>query len=317
MRTPRTTHRIGRFAGLLAVASLLLAACTVDIEVERGDTIPTLRAGERYTLDVTPYQRSLRSGATARIPIDLNSADAEGIFVVATAGDLRLRNPVSGTITASSSTGFYFARGERGIEGASVVSDLAPRAIDASVRTSCLGPCVILRDSDRSDVIRSRTAEVLIENPFEDRLEVEIYVFAQALDDRSEPQNDTRSGADVLSGTLWGALETIGDVDTFELADDGNVTVHAPIRVDGGPESNYLSLEVEVLDAEGSRIPAGQVGGENPVVLRPDQSHTFTDLFDGEFVRVKEASGHRAAAAEYSGFRVVLQETVGLSDRAR
>ena len=320
MKTART-NRFGRLTVLTAAASLVLAACTVEIGggSEPGDAIQTLRTGERYTADVSPYERRIRSGESARIVIDLDSADAEGIFVVATAGDLRIRNAITGATVASSSTGFYFARGERGIEAAGALAGLAPQAIDPAVRTSCLGPCVILRDSDRSDLIRSRNAEILIENPFDDRLDVELYVFSQALDDRSEPRNDTRSGADVLSETLWGALETIGDVDTFELANDGDVTVHAPITLDGGPDSLYLSIEVEVLGSEGARIPAAQVGGQNPVVLGPDESYTFTDLFEDEFVRVREASGNRAAAAEYSGYRVVLDDTVSvpLSQRAR
>lgn len=320
MKTART-NRIGRSAFLMVAASLVMAACTVEVGggSDPGEPIQTLRTGERYTADVTPYERTIRSGATATVRIDLESADAEGIFVVANAGDLRVRNPVTGAIVASSSTGFYFARGERGIEATDALAGLAPQSIDPAVRTSCLGPCVILRDSDRSDIIRSRSAEILLENPFDDRLDVELYVFSQALDDRSEPRNDTRSGADVLSETLWGALETIGDVDTFELASDGDVTVHAPIRLDGGPASLYLSIEVEVLDSDGARIPAAQVGGQNPVVLGPDESHTFTDLFEGEFVRVREATGNRAAAAEYSGYRVVLDDTVSvpLSVRAR
>lgn len=289
---------------LLAIGFVLvLGGCSGTILVPvPGRTVPTLSSGENYVADLDPLTLRVLPGATRTLHFDLTTANANGVYFVIDEGDLRVRTPGFSTY-ASSSTGYFFASGEDGILPALVgSSDLAPQALPTT-RTSCLGPCVIL---DEAQVAGLPNAFVQIANPFTVEITVDLWVFSQALDDSTEPGNDTLTGAEALpSGSSLGAIETLGDADFYEALADGSVTVYAPLT-SGAPAENFLTIEAELFNHAGISVDGGLVGGANPVTIAPDGSHTFTNVFSGDFVRVHAVDDDRAAAAQYSRYEVQL-----------
>ena len=290
----RMMNRRWRVHAVAALVAVLASGCAGVFD---GRSVPTLGVGDDYALDLDPSTYTLDPGETLVTWYDLTTAQGAAIYFVIDAGDLRLRTP-SSTTFASSSTGFYFAAGSAGIIPA---SEPALGTADVSFPTSCIGPCIIVNSDQAASI---GTGYVRITNPFTTDLDVRLWVFSKELDDTGEPANDVRAGATLLTGgTETGAIETIDDVDVYEVLSDGDVTVFAPTTFSGAPSSDLVTLRVEALDTDGDLIDPVFVGGSNPVTIAPDGDHTFSDLLDGEFIRVRALDG-RAASAEYSRYDV-------------
>jgi len=289
------TVRIGI---VLGVTLLLLSACSPGF-ISR--TVPTLGVGETYTQDLTPLELSLAPGTSRTLTYDFDSGLANGLFVVIEAGDLYVLRPSMGAF-ATSSTGFFFGAGESGLlpaDGASP-SDLLQQ--DIGVATTCVGPCVIM-DADQAAAIG--TGYVRITNPFSTQLTTKLWVFSQDLDHQSEPSNDQRSGAETVTTSTRGALETLGDMDFFEIVGGGDVTIYAPVIKSDGVSQDFLSIRAVALYPDGTAIPEALLGTSNPVVIQPNDSHAFF-LEAGEFVEIR-AADERAASSQYSAYDIEVQ----------
>lgn len=283
-----------RLALAAAIVPLFVAACSVEVDDGNGGptarTITDVPIGDEYQ-DLTPISRTIPGGGSASFQFDTSTADGEAIFFVLSEGDLYVENSDLNVI-ASSSVPEFFAAGTEGI----IPVGVTEQALGA-VNTSCIGACVILDTSQAPSRVWAT-----IENPFGTAIDAELYVFSQRFDDVSEPQNDLRSGADLLiEGGMRGALESIGDVDHFEVDSNTPVTVSAPDVPTGAIDSDYLAIQAAVVDASGNLV---DVPGDNPVTIVPDDSYTFDEVFPNEFIRIRAADADRAGPSPSSDYTI-------------
>src|SRR5690606_24381936 len=101
--------------------------------------------------------------------------------------------------------------------------------------------------------------------------------------DTTEPQNDGRNSAPVLSNTDEGAIETIGDTDLWKMAYSGTVAFDTA--------TPGITLEAEIVDSSGAPVPNS--GG-------PYFGGSSFTVFAGEFVRVWARDANQAAVAARS-----------------
>lgn len=122
-----------------------------------------------------------------------------------------------------------------GTDAARVSPGLGAQAI--AVGRVCQGPCVLLPNAGG--------ATLTVHNPGSAARQVTIRLSAEAFNDLNEP-NDQQTAATLLAaGTDGGAIELVGDVDWFEVTQDGTLTFDT---------SPALDLRAIVYDQAGARL---------------------------------------------------------------
>lgn len=168
-----------------------------------------------------------------------------------------------------------------GWTGASPLSSgISPMAIDIAIE--CRGSCVIVHAAEATAYVTITNTSSVIRN-------ATFYAYTEAFQDLGEPGNDTQSGAVPIAmpGTESGALETIGDLDYYEVVgEEGQV----------GTLTFYPgSLAVLYLETASGDHKAGPYGWGSPSI----------QVEAGDFIRV-QASGSLAAVSAYSAYSLEI-----------
>lgn len=156
---------------------------------------------------------------------------------------------------------------------------LKPNAI--ALLTACRGSCVILESA-------ASTALVSVTNPTDASVAVSLYAFTEDFQDTNEPGNNTPSGAVPLSlgSAESGALETIGDIDYFQVNADGELGLWG---------NATINIVFYLYDA----------AGQEQASFSPNSSIVGIPL--GWYIRV-EAANQTAAASANSAYYITLEE---------
>ncbi len=263
---------------LLPIATLLtlvLAACAVII-LPPVDPFPNaieVTPGANGTGNTALLSDTLAGGGSIVYEIDVSGIAGDDLIYIEVDGDLDLKAySVSGALLASSSSPDYFASGSGGLL-------LAPSTQGISVVVGCRGPCVIRETSSTT-----LYAE-LINNGAASR-GYDFYAFADDYSDTGDPGNDSSGGATTLNTSEQGAIETLGDVDYFDIGADGTLSLSVPAA------GNPVDVEADVYDA-----------GNNLIATLTDGD--AVGVFDGESVRVR-SDDSRAGASEVSRYTLNL-----------
>ncbi len=263
---------------LLPIATLLtlvLAACAVII-LPPVDPFPNaieVTPGANGTGNTALLSDTLAGGGSIVYEIDVSGITGDDVIYIEVDGDLDLKvYNASGTLLASSSSPDYFASGSGGLL-------LAPSTQGISVVVGCRGPCVIRETSSTT-----LYAE-LINNGAASR-GYDFYAFYDDYGDTGDPGNDSSGGATTLNTSEQGAIETLGDVDYFDIGADGTLSLSVPAA------GNPVDIEADVYDA-----------GNNLIATLTDGD--AVGVFDGESVRVR-SDDSRAGASEVSRYTLNL-----------
>jgi len=196
------------------------------------------------------------------------------------AGVVELRNASYWHVIASSATSDRFVSGTltgvpqpprvAAVEGE---AGILPQAVVES--RACLGPCVIFEPT-------AATYYARVVNDTAASLGAELYLYGYDMQDDTEPQNDLRSTAPVLQASNAGAFEVLGDTD-FWLA------------------PGHIQATLSTVSG-GVAINATVVDGGGLVVAGPYASGASFEVYAGESMRVRAATGTAAAPAKSTYF---------------
>lgn len=264
----------------LVVISLaaLLAACELNIytppsfdeEVNADTWTGSTLAGASQTDTVT-----LGPGETFRYKVVLPNVGLEAVYyMLDTELDLTLLDRFNDPVASSASTDFFTS----GTLALSSASEAALEPADVTAQLSCLGSCVIERRSGSPRYVRIR-------NPTGSTVTTDFYAILRDFED----SNEATAPAPLGTGTTDGALETLGDVDRYEVVQAGDVEL-----VFGTVASN-LDYRLRIYSAGGTLIDT-LFPGDPPV-----------EVLAGEEVRVDATNGaDRAGASGKSRYRIAL-----------
>lgn len=266
---------------LVAVAALVavLSACNVTIFI--GDDVDeTVTAVEHTGASLTDAPEAdtavLGSGEERVYRVNLPSTDRHALYLYL---DDELDMYVyrdSGGLYATSSGEDFFASGTAGLSGASGGDELAPSDITANL--VCPGSCVIVRSSLSDPVY------VSVRNTTGSDRDMAFYATLRDFEDESETAGDP-----LLVGPSGarGALEVLGDTDTFEIEQNGTLELL-------GNLASGIVFEAEITDPLDPDKPARYI--------RDEES---TSVLAFEEVRVY-AVNDRAGAAGKSSYDLLL-----------
>jgi len=271
-----------RFLYLLSAAAvaIVLSACTVVISIV--DSVDeTVSAGTFTGGDLSAAASAddvtLGGGEDIVYRVNVPSTSRDALYLYLDAElDLYVYRD-SGTLYATSASEDFFAGGTDGLDTSAAGSTLSPA--DVSANLACPGSCVILR-SGTSDPVYVR-----VRNTSSFDRSVSFYAVLRDFEDTSE----ATSGLDPIDvGTTRGALETLGDVDGYEVQTAGTLFFD-------GTVASGITFEAEVRD------PLSP--GSSPRILSSGDSEPVLAF---EEVRVY-AVNDRAAVAGKSLYFLELQ----------
>jgi len=271
-----------RFLYLLSAAAvaIVLSACTVTISVV--DSVDeTVSAGTFTGGDLLAASSvddvTLGGGEDIVYRVNVPSTSRDALYLyLDTELDLYVYRD-SGTLYATSASEDFFAGGTAGLDVSAAGSALSPA--DVSANLACPGSCVLL-PSGASDPIYVR-----IRNTSSFDQSVSFYAVLRDFEDTSEA---TAGLDDLPVGTTTGALETLGDVDAYEVQTAGTLFFD-------GTVASGITFEAEVRD------PLSP--GSSPRILSSGDSEPVLAF---EEVRVY-AVNDRAAVAGKSLYFLELQ----------
>jgi hypothetical protein len=259
----------------------LLAACefnvytppSFDEEVNADTWTDATLAGAPPTDTVR-----LEPGETFRYKVVLPSVGLEAVYyMLDTELDLTLLDRFADPV-ASSASSDYFTRGTLALSAA---ADAELEPADVTAQLSCLGSCVIERRSGSGS-----PRYVRIHNPTGSAVTTAFYALQRDFEDT----NESTAPAPLGTGTTDGALETLGDVDRYEIVQAGDVELVFGTLAAG------LDYRLRVYSAGGALIDT-LFPGDPPV-----------EVFAGEEVRVDATNGgDRAGASGKSRYQIGFQ----------
>jgi len=227
-----------------AAVAIVLSACTVTISVV--DSVDeTVSAGTFTGGDLLAASSvddvTLGGGEDIVYRVNVPSTSRDALYLyLDTELDLYVYRD-SGTLYATSASEDFFAGGTAGLDVSAAGSALSPA--DVSANLACPGSCVLL-PSGASDPIYVR-----IRNTSSFDQSVSFYAVLRDFEDTSEA---TAGLDDLPVGTTTGALETLGDVDAYEVQTAGTlffdgtvvsgITFEAEIRDPLSPGSSARTL---------------------------------------------------------------------------
>lgn len=269
-----------------ALALLLLVSCQIIIEPPAW---PPSNAVDISTAsdDVAQGPRTLASNESVVYRLN-NTGGASGVVYVElnSAFDLEVISS-SGQVRYSSSSRYYFGSGLSAVS-ASSASELDPQAIVTSV--SCRGACVIVPGPEFGSTMYARVTNR------SSTQSVGVYFFKDVYRDSGEPLNDFTDAPFLNLGDDFGAIETVGDVDYFNVLNPGNVTFDYISN-----SGNNLPIRAEVRDSTQALV----------ATLSPGQSFV---LVAGDRIMVRAANPTFAAVSASSGYRLSYPPTLEGAD---
>lgn len=260
--------------------AVVLSACTVTVTFI-GDTVDATVAAASYTggdLASAPVadDATIDPGESRVYKVEVGSGSYQALYLYLDAElDLRIYRS-SGSLYASSATAAFFAPSSSGITSAS--TSVSTQVISAKI--ICPGSCVIVR-SDFSDPVY-----VKVTNSGSSARAYQLFATLRDFEDSNEAASDPELIAAGVN--TQGALETLGDVDRFEVESNGTLTLD-------GTLSSGIVYEAEITD------PLDP--GEAPRRIRAGESVSVQGF---ELVRVY-AVNDRAGSAGTSGYTLRLE----------
>ncbi len=244
-----------------AAAVLVLSACTITVSIV--DSVDATVSTSTYTggdLAAAGSADDVTLGAgesiVYRVNVSSTSLDALYLYLDAELDLYVYRD--SGTLYATSASENFFAGGTNGLNVSTVDGTLSPA--DVSANLACPGSCVIL-PSGASDPVFVR-----IRNTSSVDQSVSFFAVLRDFEDTSE----ATGGLDpVPAGTTTGALETLSDVDGYEIQVGG--TLFFDGTLDAG-----IEFEAEIRDP---LSPSGSTrtlsSGESDTVLAFEEVRVY------------------------------------------
>lgn len=278
-----------RYAHLFgaALVALLLASC--QIVVEPGPPWPPANAID-ISLDTDANAQQPRSLGTNQAAVYRlgNPGGGPGVIYVEldngpTAVDLEVIN-AGGQRLFSSSSRFRFGSGLTGL-GAAATADLDAQAIVTSI--NCRGACVLIPASQFNTNLFAK-----VTNRSGSTQSVGVFYFRDDFRDTGEPDNDFTDAPFLDSSEDFGAIETVGDQDYFNVLEPGNVTFGYI-----NPNPDNLPIRAEIRDATQALV----------ATLQPGQSF---QLVAGDRIRVVAANPAMAGVSASSGYRLSYPTTL-------
>ncbi|MBX3143069.1 MAG: hypothetical protein KF813_04885 [Trueperaceae bacterium] len=215
------------------------------------------------------YRLSNTGGSSGVVYVELNNGSTDF--------DLEVLSSGSGTVRYSSSSRFVFGSGASAL-GLSAAGELDQQAIVTSV--TCRGACVIIPAGEFGSTMYAK-----VTNRSGSSQSVGVYFFKDVYKDSGEPANDSTSAPFLNLGDDFGAIETVGDVDYFNVLHDGNVTFNY-INASG----NNLAIRAEIRDALQNLV--GTISpGQSFVLEAGDRIMVRAD--GSTFAGVSSSSGYR------------------------
>ena len=255
---------------LLGLGMLVLAACSTGEGGPGGDGPPL---PERTDLDPAgetsaTHTGNLTVGETDYFVLDPNSLSGDLIVVELDQELLLEQTTITGaTIMASSSGPEYFEAGDFAPASA---AELDPAAIGVEPPL-CRGSCIVLAASNETLYFEVSGAQL--------PTEYSIYVYGADHVDTNEPINDSEITAPgYFLDDDGGAIETIGDVDWWQVAGTETSSTRVEFLATGP-----LDLQVYVVTALGESDP--YVSGD------------VIDLLPGDLLRVESATDRAGRGA--------------------
>lgn len=268
------------FAAIAAALALALSACQVTVTPlpqPEYDEAVTAEIWTDATLAGAPAAHSitLGPGESIRYRVSLPTSDLDAVYY-------ELDQPLELTVydrfddpIASSTSSDFFARGTLALSSAAQTS-ITPAEVTAQL--ACRGSCVIERRSGSTRYVR-------VANPTDFTISVDVYFVLRDFEDTSESMSNPTLGL----GSTEGALETLGDVDTYEVTANGDVELVL------GAAASGLQYRLSIYSSSGTFIDELFVG-DPPV-----------EVFSGEEVRIDAVNGDdRAGSSGKSRYQIDL-----------
>lgn len=284
MRKGRGMKRLG--VGLILAG--LLTAC--EISVVSGGPLSYRPVATNDLRDVEPIATQwLGAGESTSVPVAIPRTGAEGsLLVLMSDSETRISVSQSGEIIASSRKANEFLAEDGAITPVNVPQAVGPTVISRPIEPPdellymCNGPCLALDPTLESGTVTFRVIN--------DESARWVNLYAAWIDegDVTEPDNDQRDEVSLRSNagdSVYGAIETLGDVDWFVAAVDNEYEITAP---------KNIRVTVSIYDG----------GGSSGVACVLDEGETYAfDLFTpidaGDDVEIK--ARFQDAASYYGG----------------
>lgn len=271
--------------GAIAVA-MVLTGCTITVSVPfpPPDADPTSISAVVSESATSAGDFSFQSGETRWFEVNLTDTaqNQEAFFFelnTATSVELTLFSSGGAALASTTQAEAFFA-GTTGLAAESVAADGVSRAA-VTAADICAGACVIRNAS-------SATFYARVTNTGSAR-SITVYAYARNYYDSEETANDSEANAVPLAvgSSDSGAIERIGDVDYWEIQNDGDLTFS---EYSGAPE-----IERRVLVIFGSGTEGPYTEADSPITV-----------FAGDIVAVYEAGNDAAGPAGFSGYTLQL-----------
>jgi hypothetical protein len=247
----------------LRVNRLLAAPFLNAISAPNGPT-EALRSGTLQAGDSTDFAIVV----TSDIADDANALFFEAAETAGTGLALTTYSPDLSVYASSSAAGLFTA----GALSTSDASLLTPQALP-TVLYECFGPCVI-RDS------QAATFYVRLTNTSGANLTYSLFAYVKNYDDSGENANDQQASAPDLTDSDRGAIESLGDVDYYDVQGTGTLTFTS------GGEVDTVAILRNAQGTELARLTNGQTSAVQV----------------GQRLEVRSASGNRAAPGGSSAY---------------
>jgi hypothetical protein len=266
-----------------------LRATTTDFESEAGEaTLRVNRLLAAPSLEAISAPRGPAAGQALRSGT-LQAGDTTDFAIVVTADIAESGSALFFEATQSSGTGLTLTTFSSDlsvyasssapnlfVSGALDESLLSPQGIAESY--VCLGPCVA-RDS------QEETFYVRLTNTSSVSINYSLFAYVKNYDDTGEDENDQVATAIDLTTSDTGAIESLGDVDFYDIQSAGTLRFNNTTQVD--------TIAV-VRDAQGNEIFRLRNGEMRAVSV-------------GQRLEVKSESDERAAPAGASTYGLEIQ----------
>ncbi len=269
--------RLGLVAALLLIVGGL-GACTVTISYSPPPSATPVTAdasyqgSPNYSDTLAPYETVDYRVSMSNVTTALLHAEADGPVTL-------LVMDSSGRPIISSASSAFFASGTSALSLASVGASGGLGRAAISTTESCAGPCGLVRVADSRYYLE-------VTNTTGSTAGVDLYVFGTTYGDVYETRNNSRLGTTAVlssaTGSDSGALETIGDVDYWYIADSGSWDFNAA--------SAAIDPAVYIVDGNGN-----QRGG-------PYYAGDTIPAYAGWYYEVVSASGYAGVSDQSEYF---------------
>ncbi len=277
-----------RTALLLGLA-LGLSACTIQFVVP-GAIEPS--EFDVALSNADPVQQfSLSSQSSRSFDVAVGPEYGSQVVIMTSSGRLRVEDSAGDHLASSTSETFF-----TDLE----LIPLSVRDDDASVRPAitvtgpgdflCVGPCVSFDTSEIDSVVT-----VSVTNTESSSQVMSLYVVgAPYYDESFEPSNDVvggrRSLPSSLNSSATGAIESLGDVDWYEVQVGGSYSITA---------QPAFGLSVEVF-YDGPSDPEA----DDDLLVGGGEGNATVSLVAGDILRVSAEQSDEAATAAFSWYSI-------------